>query len=239
MKLYATWKNDSACEGFREVRHCNLTFGTVTHQADVFHKEDKDFGRSSYQWSLHDGPVPHDSVGYVESSSLSFKPYDDSALEKERNQNKTTFGGIVQAFATYYNSSIIVKSTPNDTLLLTEGIYARQAQQHKGKDVCETAFNTFQLGNYLYNSPVDYILYEMRTALFYISVWAGEWDGHNGNFDSIWGQDVPPSPYPQIVPHSSEEIIRDEYNVTWFWWGAHVFITQLIVLFILPMIYRF
>lgn len=235
MDVYASWKNDSACVGFAEVHHCKLTMGTVTYPVYVNWNENFNTHLGKYQWFLDDN-ITYPDEGYTFQNDKDFKAYEQ--VPTEFNTGNTTFGGITQALGAYFDSKIVIESTENSSHLQSEGFYAKQILPDSNpENFCNLTF--FKFGNY--KTPVDFLLTEIRSTLFFTSVWAGEkWEGETDHiFTEIRKGWQPPDPYPQTIAKSFEEIGRNEYKVVWYWWGAHVAVTLLVILFILPTFYGF
>lgn len=224
------WKNDSSCAGDLAVRTCKLELGTVTYKSIVGYNIS---GDTDWWWMLGD-----DLDALINDPELVFHSFPSVDLFKAPAGGEigsTTYGGIAQSLAAYYNSTIVLHPTNSSTSLQVKGFYAQQLDSYKGSsssgvsDNCDITLDYF--GRDGYGSPSDDLLSQIKTTLYYTSIWATQ------NTSSIWPAGEFPEPQKVLSDFTLTDVVR--YRVIWYWWGASVCVTLLVVLFILPTFYGF
>ena len=230
VKVSTLYKPDSACSGNYQVRNCTLDMAVVSNPVSVYFNTSNDWAWSYYLYQ---------DTGSTAHRNLTGNEYIPSPVEHLLpdldNSTTTVFGGIAEALKSYYDSSITLSATKNGTSLDINGVWAQQIQpassgwNDDGTPVvlanqCNQNFSQFEL----YNNPSDAILDDIRTTLFYTSIYASDYsDG------------VATAQNSQTLPVVLDEITVNEYQVLWRYWGGSVAITMAIVLFILPTFYGF
>jgi hypothetical protein len=240
--LRTLWKDSDQCSGELKVRTCNLQLGAVRYRSTVNYNVTID-DPVNWSWVNQDqldvlNQFFNDSKPVRHTPAKNFSNIWAASLEIP-SVYSTSFGGIANGLASYYNSSVVVESGSNTSSLHIDGFYAQQIGAYfDGDKYCEVNFKQFG-PMWQYTTPYDDLLDQIQQTLFFTSIWATsnqDYQTTEKTDSNFW----PNGTWPKAVTAEMTQLISlQRYQVVWYWWGASCAVTLCIIIFILPTFYGF
>jgi hypothetical protein len=246
MSLNTVWKDVNGCDGVIKNRTCSLQLGRVRYRSTVRYNF-TDTDGEYWSWVNQDRQdVLDEFTSGNEKHAIRFVPASNfTNLHPESDDiptdTDTMYGGIAFALASYYNSTVAVQSTSEETFARIDGFYAQQLDlgdfNYTTDDYCYLNFNSFGL-YWQYETPYDDLLDQIQQTLYFTSIWAASVSDYvtNNKSADFWSDGTWPKP---AFANMEQPVVQLRYRVIWYWWGASCAVTLCIVLFILPTFYGF
>lgn len=252
IQLDTKYKQTPDCSGDLIVQNCSLELGTVQHSAQVEHvlritPKNKE-ATETWQWTYVQPNSDVDDATFAPSPN--WEPFTEQ--HTEFGTSNTTYGGFALAVASYFGGSITFETNDNVTELQYNGHYAIQQtptfrQDDAGNtvalpNVCNASFENIDFippfffhSSPYFDSPSDFMLDQIRTSLFYLSIQYSSAELNQIAFPGV----IDANADTQTSVGIDDSVTISVYKVGWKWYFGSVAVTISIVLFILPTFYGF